>query len=135
MRKAILYTFLTAIFAITFSACSGGSSKLEKICAEAQAQLPQNLGGGLKMTGIAYEDGNVVYTVECMEVTCGRDFISTVEENKDQMKQMMMASYLDNPGMKKMVKLFKDENAGIEFVFKGKPSGKTAVIEISNSEL
>lgn len=135
MKKALLYSFLMAIFAITFSACSGGSSKLEKICAEAQAQLPQNLGGGMKMTNIAFEDGNVVYTVECMEVTCGRDFISNIEENKDEMKSMMMASYLRNPQMQKMVKLFKEENAGIEFVFKGKPSGQTAVIEISNSEL
>lgn len=135
MRKAILYSFLMALFAITFSACSGGSSKLEKICAEAQAQLPQNLGGGMKMTNIAFENGNVVYTVECMEVTCGRDFISNIEENKDQMKEMMMASYLKNPQMKKMVGLFKEENAGIEFVFKGKPSGQTATIEIANSEL
>lgn len=135
MKKAILYSFLMALFAITFSACSGGSSKLEKMCAEAQAQLPQNLGNGMKMTDIAYEDGNVVYTVECMEVTCGRDFIPTLEENKAQMKEMMIATYLKNPQMKKMVDILKEENAGIEFVFTGKPSGKSAVIEIPSSEL
>lgn len=136
MKKAILYSFLMAIFAITFSACSGsGSSKLEKICNEAQAHLPQNLGNGMKMTNIAYEDGNIVYTVECMEVTCGRDFIPTVEENKEEMKQMMLSSYMANPQMKKMAETLKEEGAGLEFVFKGKPSGKTAIIDIPSSEL
>lgn len=135
MKKAILLSFLMAIFAITFSACSGGSSKLDKICNEAQAQLPQNLGNGMKMTNIAYENGNVVYTVECMEVTCGRNFISDLEENKEQTKEMMIANYLSNPQMKRMVNILKEENAGIEFQFKGKPSGKTAVIEIAPDEL
>lgn len=139
MKKNLLLCFLIAFFAVSFTSCGSKNAAVEKLEATAKAAnklLPMNLGSGMKMKSINFTDGTLVYTVECMEVTCGRDFIPTLEEHKDELKDQMASGIVNgNPDMKKMAELCKEANASVEIKYVGVPSHKSVSIVLTPEEL
>lgn len=137
MKKSILLVMLIALLSIGFSSCTS-ENKLAVECKAANKMCPINVGNGIKVTKIAYEDNKVVYTYDCPELTVGRDFIQNLEANKSEMKSMMRGMIESAPAgddLHKLAQICKEADASIEFKYVGKPSGKSCSVILTPNEL
>lgn len=134
MKKTFILSMLIAVFAIAFTSCTAGN-KLEASCVIANKQMPQQVDNGVTMESVEYIDGDVVYTCEVNE-NISPATVSDLESAQDVMKDAMIQTmrYGDSD-TRELVKLVKEANANIKFIYKGHPSGDQFTITVHPSEI
>lgn len=120
---------------------SGGSEDDNQSLLELSAELangmcPETIDEGMVNTAISYDNGAIIYTVECDEDVLGSDFIATINENKAGVKQVLIEGLLSDEGYdNEFLQLIKEENAKVKYHYVGTKTGKVCNITILASEL
>lgn len=99
-----------------------------------RADLPMDMGSGMKMTDIKIEPAYVTYIVKCDEDLLDIDLLnSNKAEVRRNMKQSLRSN--DDAEIAHFLKLCKMAHKGMAYRYVGDTSGKVCRIEISYSEL
>ncbi|WP_285798797.1 hypothetical protein [Duncaniella freteri] len=108
----------------TDDAVAEGRERVQKTLEQFSSQLPQPMGAGISLTGLAIEGDYVVYTIEIADA----DTFNAIEINEES-KQMG----LQNIGAQG--KTFIDANLGAKFKYTNKDSKESKEFSITPEEL
>lgn len=119
--------------ALVVMLASCAESKLKAAVEQAGKELPMKAEEGIIITDISLEGDYVVYGAKVDENLYSIDLL---EENKAELKKSMMGE-LDSSDedVKEMLKLCKEANKGISYIFTGDQTGETCEVRINPSEL
>lgn len=120
-----------SILAMITTSCQ--DLKLKAVIRSANKQCPIDIDGFGKITSIAYDGQNVVYTFNVDETYTN---IKTLKEHPENLKSSM-AIMLQNPtkDAKVLLHLVIKCNAGLKMIYVGKDSGDQVEGELSTEEL
>lgn len=110
-------------------------TKLQTQVAVTQAQCPIRVDSDTQMTGIKIAGGNVVYEYEVNEKD-DPEIIKNLNDNKAELtKSIKDTMRKGGRDIRAIVDLTKEAGCGMEYLYKGVPSGQTCSIVFPNSEL
>jgi hypothetical protein len=131
MTSAVIACTMLCLFSCT-------SKDMLSIAVEACAEeCPMDLGGGLVMTDVTIQNGDVVYLYEMDENSYDIASIKSDPITQALMKEAMLEE-LNNSSDKSLhdfIKIVRKSNADIIYRYVGSESGKGFDIVINNSEL
>ena len=119
---------------LTFALVScSGQSRLEKLVKNIDDECPVMVGELGEMASAGIEDGNVVITILINEDVFN---IDGLEAHPDVLHQSVLQGFR-NPtdDMKELLNELKRCDAGLTYVYKGRTSGKTVSVTLTNEEV
>ena len=127
--------FLAALFVSVFAivSCTGQNNRLKTLVDEINAACPLSAGEIGDMLSAEIAEGNVIIT---MEINEGYMNIDALDANPELLRQSLIEGFR-NPtdDMKSLLDELKLCNAGLKYVYKGKTTGKTTSIMLTNKEI
>ena len=97
--------------------------------------MPQDAGGGLTIKQLTLTDTQMVYECEQSEE---EDSVKTMRANQDVFKNGVIQNLsrnVNNEAFKQLIETLVSTNRALAYSIKGKKTGETLDIEVSNSEL
>lgn len=117
MKKALILLAITALAAVSFTACNPSEIFIKAIVKNADKQYPEDMGDGLTMQSIEYDGKYVTYTIEGDEdlYSFSQDLV-TPELKKDMISSLYDLS-LDDGNVVEFLNVLRKHNKGIIYSY------------------
>jgi hypothetical protein len=135
MKKVFLAFMMVLSLSVMFVSCDKSTAKkmlLKQEIEKAQRQMPIKLGVIGEITNITYENDNVTFSYLVDEKFTDK---SIFEGDLNVVKDNFVCVMVRNSSTRKLVSAIVDAKASLTFSYKGKKTGKTASVTVSNEEL
>lgn len=119
------------LVAILLALVSCSESKLQVQVELANKEFPMEIADGLTVDNLTIEGDYVVYNITVDEDVCD---IGSLNRNKQQVKEDIMATLKSDASVSEFLKVCADANKGIAYKYTGDTSGDTCMITIETFE-
>lgn len=128
--KKFLVLAVSAILSITcFTACSFNEAVIKAGVKIADADCPEDLGDGLTMTGVSYENHYVVYEASCdPDLYSLDDFRVGYSSVKEAVMEELQSTLRHDEDARAFIKALKEENGGIIYRYSIAGEGSIDVV-------
>lgn len=130
MKKSLFFVIALSLL-VFMSSCT--QAKYEIVAEKINSQCPMSMGLFGELTGVEFDDGNIVYKYSVNETYTN---IETLSQNPELMKKSIEAM-VKNPSkdFEDFLTLIREDKIGMTIKFLGKDSGKEAMLTLDYKEL
>lgn len=132
---AVIGVTLFVLVVITLISCDAKKSRLALLVAAADEECPQAFEGGV-MTGVAMDDGDVVFTMEMdADVMLGINILHSTNTLKDILKYSLAKMSSDDEDLKELFDILSEADAGMRLVIRGRGSDTDVTVRLSHDDV